>query len=342
MDPLISIIIPVYNVEKYLKKCVESVISQSYDKLEIILVDDESKDSSGKMCDEFAAKDCRIKVIHKKNQGLGFARNSGLNIAAGDYIMLIDSDDFIETGTIEKLIKYAKLKNADVYYYGHYDVYENNKIRAGSIPDKREYYGSECLEILFLNALGLQPPQNGSDFAGISACCGMYKRKFLNDNNIYFTSERKTLCEDVFFNLEVCGKSKYVCIVPEYLYDYIHRDSSLTKSYRTDRFESAIYMNRMLIAAINKYRKGAGNDVRVMRSFLINILVCLKQEVIFEDINGRKLSRKNIRNICNNKEVQYVLSKYPLSKLPLKQKFFFFCVKKQYYILVYLLLKIRG
>lgn len=342
MNPLISVIIPVYNVERYLKKCVESVISQSYSNLEIILIDDGSKDCSGKMSDELAAKDCRIKVVHKENQGLGFARNSGLDIATGDYIIFIDSDDFIEPNTIEKLVKYANCRNANVYYYGHYDVYENNKSKCGSIPLKREYRGLECIEILFLNALGLQPPQNGSDFTGISAWCGMYKRKFLNDNNIYFTSERKTLCEDVFFNLEVCGKAKYVCVVPEYLYDYVHRDSSLTTSYRVDRFEAAIAMNRSIIDVLNKYKIDVDSDSRMMYSFLINVLVCLKQEVNFEDINGTKLTIKNIRNICSNKETQNVLSKYPLSKLSLKQKWFFFCVKNRYYILVYLLLKIRG
>ena len=102
---MISVIVPIYNVEKYLIKCIESIINQTYKDLEIILVDDGSTDSSGKICDEFATKDNRIKVIHKKNGGLSSARNIGLDICKGNYISFIDSDDYIELDMYEKMIK---------------------------------------------------------------------------------------------------------------------------------------------------------------------------------------------------------------------------------------------
>ena len=105
----VSIIVPVYNVEKYVERCIESIIKQSYKNLEIILIDDGSKDNSGKICDEYAEKDNRIKVIHKKNGGLSDARNTGLNIADGEYICFIDSDDYIHKDLVkdnlEKLIQ---------------------------------------------------------------------------------------------------------------------------------------------------------------------------------------------------------------------------------------------
>jgi len=114
MQELISVIIPVYNVEKYLKRCVDSVINQTYTNLEIILVDDGSPDECGKICDEYAAIDNRIKVIHKENGGLSSARNAGIDIATGIYFSFIDSDDFVSENFIEKLYFLIKQYNADI------------------------------------------------------------------------------------------------------------------------------------------------------------------------------------------------------------------------------------
>ena len=112
--PLISVIVPVYNVESYLKVCVDSILAQTYENLEIILVDDGSKDSSGKMCDEYAEKDARIKVVHKKNGGVSSARNKGLDVASGEYIGFVDSDDSTKPNMFEILYKNMVTSDADV------------------------------------------------------------------------------------------------------------------------------------------------------------------------------------------------------------------------------------
>lgn len=121
---LISIIIPIYNVEKYLKKCVDSVINQTYKNIEIILVDDGSTDSSSKICDEYKLKDKRIKVIHKENGGLSDARNFGLNIAKGNYISFVDSDDFINSKMIEDLYKVITNVDCDIVFGNVKDYYD--------------------------------------------------------------------------------------------------------------------------------------------------------------------------------------------------------------------------
>ena len=113
MTPKVSIIIPIYNVEPYLDQCVQSVLTQTLKEIEVILVDDESPDRCPAMCDEYAKQDSRIKVIHKKNGGLGFARNSGLDIATGEYVSFIDSDDFIASNMMEELYSTAVLYGAD-------------------------------------------------------------------------------------------------------------------------------------------------------------------------------------------------------------------------------------
>ena len=128
-SPLISIIVPVYNVEPYLYKCIDSIINQTYKNLEIILVDDGSPDNCGVICDEYAQKDNRIKVIHKTNGGLSDARNAGLNIAAGEWISFIDSDDWIEPTMYEVLLNLAQNFDSQISVGGVADeIYENGKI----------------------------------------------------------------------------------------------------------------------------------------------------------------------------------------------------------------------
>ena len=120
MDELISVIIPVYNVQAYLVRCVDSVINQSYDNLEIILVDDGSSDNSSQICDELALKDRRIKVIHKTNGGLSDARNVGLEKSVGDYILFVDSDDFIHQEMVEKMYGIIQKNETDIVVCGIY------------------------------------------------------------------------------------------------------------------------------------------------------------------------------------------------------------------------------
>ena len=128
MDIKYSIVVSIYNIEKYISKCIESIINQTYTNIELILVDDGSKDSSGSICDSYALKDNRIKVIHKQNAGLGMARNTGLENATGDYILFIDGDDFIDLKLLETVNKYLSDKKYDIVSYDSVDYYSDDKI----------------------------------------------------------------------------------------------------------------------------------------------------------------------------------------------------------------------
>ena len=128
METLVSIIIPIYKVEKYLRQCIESVIAQTYINIEIILVDDGSPDNCGKICDEYAEKDSRIKVIHKKNEGLSVARNVGIDIANGAYLMFVDSDDWVEPTFCERALETAILHSVDCVAFGVNVIYEGGSI----------------------------------------------------------------------------------------------------------------------------------------------------------------------------------------------------------------------
>lgn len=143
MKELISVIIPVYNVEKYLNKSIESVIKQTYKELEIILVDDGSTDSSGKICDEFAQKDDRIKVIHKKNGGLSDARNAGISEAKGKYLGFIDSDDYIDKNFYEILYNVLKKYNSDISICKHRETYTDYEENTSKLEIKEQVFNTE-------------------------------------------------------------------------------------------------------------------------------------------------------------------------------------------------------
>ena len=129
---IISVVVPVYNVEKYIIECVNSIIKQTYSNIEILLIDDGSTDSSGIICDNFKIKDERIKVFHKANEGLGYTRNFGIEHANGKYIVFIDSDDFISENFIELLYNSIKLNDVEIAYCGHNKYYDKNHIYKGS------------------------------------------------------------------------------------------------------------------------------------------------------------------------------------------------------------------
>ena len=170
--PLVSVIIPVYNVESYLKECIESVICQTFSNLQIVLVDDGSTDNSGAICDEYALKDTRISVIHKENQGLGAARNTGMQIATGKYIIFLDSDDYWDVNTIEQLVNVAEKDKLEVVVFsaepfldgmtGDYSgrsythSVQNNVVKNGrdslSVAiNNSEYYEQACLRLYLLD-----------------------------------------------------------------------------------------------------------------------------------------------------------------------------------------------
>lgn len=293
----ISVIIPVYNVAEVLDRCLDSVLNQTYKNLEILLVDDGSTDSSGQLCDRYAENDARVRVIHKINQGLGMARNTGLKYAGGDYISFVDSDDYLEKTAYEQLVRYINDNSGDICFFGHFRV-QGGKAKPYDVPPSKTIYCGmeESLGQLFNDAL-LGKPQNGVGFTGLSVCAALYKKELIVSNRLRFLSEREILSEDVFFNLEACAVAKTVCVYPEYLYYYVFRTSSLTTCYKEDRFKDALRMDKALGEAADAH--GAHELLKQGREncLCMNLIVCLKQELIFEKQIGREAVMTHIREM---------------------------------------------
>ena len=211
----VSVIVPVYNVEKYLNKCVDSIINQTYKNLEIILVDDGSKDSSGEICDQYAAQDKRIRVIHKKNGGASDARNLGLENATGEYIGFIDSDDWIEVDMYEKMIQFAHTYETDIVCCGRYNVYGDIK-KTGLCPKVDAIISdTEMFERLF-----------DAKECDVSSCDKIYRKSILSDVR-YPVGETN---EDAAVIYSIVSNAKKIGLLSQPLYNYNHREGSVTTS----------------------------------------------------------------------------------------------------------------
>lgn len=235
--PKVSIIIPIYNVEKYIDKCIESVINQTLDDIEIILIDDESPDNCPQMCDNYAAKDSRIKVIHKKNEGLGFARNSGLNIATGEYVTFLDSDDFVDLYTYEHLYNIAIKEEVDVLYYQFSRFTNENNIKPSIPINEITEYTNENIKELMLDIIASEPGAKVDHKIQCSSCTAIYKMSIIKEHKIRFHSERELISEDLIFNLDYLKYAvKAVFNSGEY-YHYRENPISLTNAVRNNRIK---------------------------------------------------------------------------------------------------------
>ena len=217
MDPLVSIIIPVYNVEKYLDKCIASVVGQTYQNLQIILVDDGSTDRSPAICDDWKERDSRITVVHQPNGGLSRARNAGLKLATGEFVGFVDSDDWIEPNMFETLLSALLETNADIAVGGFEGFTEDSKSITYAQPKSSErslYSTEETLKRLLLLR----------GFIRNFVWNKLYKRTVLSD--IAFPEGR--LYEDVTWTAQVIGNAKSVVCVNQIFYHYIHRHDSLS------------------------------------------------------------------------------------------------------------------
>ena len=235
VDDLVSVIVPVYNVEKYLERCVDSIICQTYCNLEIILVDDGSTDGSGSICDDYKKKDSRIIVIHKKNGGLSDARNAGLDIAKGKFISFVDSDDYIDQKMLHILYSLANDNGSDIAICGLCDCYET-----GIYEHNKEIFTQTCtnVEALRYSLLGT--------YYGLSVCTQLISREIIGEQRF---SVGKTY-EDVFFTPTLFLKAKKISFTTENLYYYWRRPYSITSmkysSKACDVIEACTYNSNII------------------------------------------------------------------------------------------------
>lgn len=259
----VSVVIPVYNVKPYVERCVQSVLRQTYKDIEIILVDDGSTDGSGEICDRFAEDDKRISVVHQENQGLSGARNSGIRMAKGEYIIFLDSDDlWLRDNGLEELVKEAGNKHPDVVVFKHIDIWNSNS-----------HVRSEDYDIDFLNnntdAHAIFSYLVFSQELRISACFVLVRRQFLIDNDLFFSIG--IISEDLFWSLHLWQHVQSVTFVNLDFYGYYHRKNSITTTAGNSFYAYQCY-NRIFNYWKEQCAKGCIN-ASAIRVFLADMWV---------------------------------------------------------------------
>lgn len=344
-QPYISVIVPVYNVSQYIEKCLETLVNQSLNNIEIILVDDGSTDISGQICDNYAEKYDNIKVIHCENSGLGMARNKGLEIAIGEYIGFVDSDDFVSKRMYEILYSNAIQNEADISYCAWKRFTRECDIKADSERGEREtnlqiWSGDEEIHQYLLNRIGCRPEIKEDNFYGASVWGGIFRRQILEENRIHFESEKIFIAEDILFDIDTIMNCKKVVHSNAVLYFYRYTFNSLTTVYRPDRYKKNVVLYHEMYSRLLKGFSKEECFYSMARYLLTVARIGIIQEVLFIKANGRLHAVKNIKEICNSIELQNVLAKYPYKKLPWKYKCFCFLEKKRVALLMLFLIEI--
>ena len=310
---MISVIVPVYKAEKFLDRCVSSILNQTYKNLELILVDDGSPDKSPEMCDGFAKKDSRVKVIHKKNGGVSTARNAGLDVAAGDYIAFVDSDDWIEPDMYQKMMVAAESYDCDVVmcdcvkdFPDHSEVYTHD-IRSGfydAAQLKKEYYP----HLLIM--------ENVEYPATISNVTLLWRSTLNTSNQRYQAGVRYS--EDLLFGAKLLRNASSFCYLKgEAYYHYVMNPSSATHTFVPDKWKDYSLLHSCIKAEFgsDEVYDFSGQIDRCLLFFLYNTV---------GELYGAHLPTKEKKSrilaILRTQEVGEMFSRVKVMTLPISAK----------------------
>ena len=317
---IISIVVPVYNVEKYLNRCVNSLINQSYDNLEIILVDDGSHDSSPAICDYLAKKDDRIKVIHKRNGGLSSARNAGIYIAKGKYIGFVDSDDDVESDMYEKMFSIAEQYNVDFVMsdYKRIESDEHQYLKTLDI-DKGYYNRQKIINNVFPNLIMSENLEYGP-LLSVWNC--LYRREFLKKNRLVFDEKVRWSEDNIFSAIAGYNCQSFYYMKGEALYHYYNNPGSITTSYRKGAWVVYSIMNKHL----HKYFDNV-SDYDFHRQLKLHLMFyacnCTNQEALLP----RKQAITGIRDILDSRQLMDAFSGFKMPNVNFKLKLQLYLIK---------------
>ncbi|MBW7869137.1 MAG: glycosyltransferase [Brumimicrobium sp.] len=303
----ISVIIPVYNAEKYLSRCIESIIDQTYSNYELLLINDGSKDNSGIVCDEYATKDQRIRVFHKTNGGVSTARNLGLEQALGEYVMFVDADDWIECDCLNVLYNTIQAENLDLLQFSFRTVSENGVIM--------QAYSAET-SVLNLNGY--------IEKDVFLVCVGgtIIKKSIIEINRLRFQEDLK-LGEDQLFILSAMHFSKFIKRIPDVFYNYYQNENSATANAKFDDIiNSIIALNNFQYKQI--FKKHIDRMIVLQANVALNISKC---NIINLNESTRNISINPIIEDSDNFNMK--LLKYSWNKCLF---FAFMLVRANYYL----------
>ena len=325
MKDLISVIVPIYNVEKYLAECIESIIKQTYKNLEIILINDGSTDSSCEICNEYKEKDNRNKVINKKNEGVSSARNTGIDVSKGSYLTFVDSDDWIEDNFVEILYNKAKEKNADVVLCGYNRIIGNSQDSINFVKKEYEFASEEYL----INTLN---PQTGFGFCHMK----LFEKKCIR--SVRFKEDLK-VGEDALFNEEISANIKKAIFIEKNLYNYRINANSVVRKFDVnyvEKYQKAMTESKKYI--LENFEKN-----QIVRQNYYNYVA---YHVLLIAVNycfhpNSQNGKCKLRDVCNINEFKECIKKCNYENLSLTRKITLFTIKYKMYDVTKIICKIR-
>lgn len=348
--PKVSIIVPVYNVERYLERCINSLRMQTLSEIEIILVDDSSTDSSLEICNKAALEDSRIKVIHKENAGAGMARNTALEVATGEYIGFVDSDDYVENVMFETLYEKAKKYDSDLVMSGVIFVDGNTFSEVGSC-ERKSYFESDThfetddeLKKLRMGIVGALPADTDDSKYGMSIWKNLFRHEIIKENKITFVSERRMLSEDAIFMVDFISCIKKATGISEAFYNYCRNGDSISKSYKKDKFEKSLVFVSEVKKRFEKDIDKKEYQIYICRFWQAMCRVICSQEVMHANDTGIKYAalKDRLKEICTNDLSLEAFNAYPIGTLPIKQRVFAYAMKYRLYFLLKVLVGLRN
>lgn len=315
----ISVVVPIYKVEKYLNECINSLVNQTYDNLEIILVDDGSPDNCPIICDEWAEKDDRIIVIHKPNGGLSDARNCGIKKATGEFITFVDSDDYVELNAYEIAIENLINQNADVFVFGRYYLYGNKKEKDNKMKVNITMNNIEALDKM-----------NTFNYFDVAAWDKVYKRNLFDDLEYPIGK----LSEDWYTTYKVIDRAKKIIYNSTPLYVYRQRANSITHSDNVKINEEPILASKEVMEFICiKYPK---IELNAITRYVYAIVGVYNNYIMYKKNDKTKIKElltiisNNYKKIIKNKELSFnrKAQLYLISKFNLLYNYFIIIYKK--------------
>lgn len=339
MTPKVSIIVPVYNVEKYLSRCMDSLLNQTLKDIEIILVDDESPDNCPAMCDKYALQDNRVKVVHKKNQGLGFARNSGLEISTGEYVAFVDSDDYVDVNMYETLYNFAKDNdNADSVSCGlRLQTGANRYINVVDCMQPVVYENKQEISEVILDMIASEPNYVKERKRELSACTSIFKTQIINKYNIRFTSEREYGSEDFLFKVDFWKFSTLIVFVPDIFYHYCLNTSSLTQTFQPEKY---VRYKKLYELLYNKTKDFDKDKLRVNRFFIGYVRAHIFNLMISK--LSKREKKQALKEICNDQIWGKIKFEYTSKKLPLIPRLIYISICRNWINLLYIITWFGG
>ena len=341
--PLISIIVPVYNVEKYLEQCIESIINQTYTNLEIILLNDGSKDSSGAICDRYAEKDSRILVVHKNNEGLAQTRNLGIELAKGEYVMFVDSDDWVDNDICQTLMDAIYTYNVESSMCSYMKEYSGESIPKILHNQDTVFDGNKFrLRICGPKNEELKQPENldcySTVWGKIYPACAVKKYKFTDLKEI-------GTAEDMLFNLHIFSDIDSMVYVNKNLYHYRKNVStSITSVYKAKLQEQWENLYSKMTHIINSEQLGDEFRVSLDNRIALNTLGlglnCMQGTPKFIELY------KRVKKVLTDERRNRALKQLKIKYMPIYWKFFFLFAKWKFTFMLCIMLimieKLRG